>query len=182
MRQIEPATPGHQEFAAGGWHRIVNGGPEASSAEHLSRHESGRAGTNNRDVPSFGLKRIVGQSLTPALAAACATYFWVCRNAPSRALPFDMSLISAKCADIASGVQSDSARFMPSLSTILITANEPAPAPMMVRVGASSLSMYSTAGVIAFGFINCNACGGSSSSVMRVAAVGEMMLTRMSAL
>src|ERR1043165_8732853 len=57
---------------------------------------------------------------------------------------------------------------------------QPAPAPMMVRVGASSLSMYSTAGVIAFGFISCSACGGSSSSVIRVAAVGEMMLTRIS--
>jgi hypothetical protein len=40
----------------------------------------------------------------------------------------------------ASGVQSDWARLMPSVSMILITANEPAPAPMMVRVGASSLS------------------------------------------
>ena len=68
---------------------------------------------------------------------------------------------------------------MPSVSTILITAKEPAPAPMMVRVGASSASRYSTAGVIASGFISASACGGSNSSVIRVAAVGEIVLTRM---
>src|SRR6266849_9312941 len=79
-------------------------------------------------------------SLIPALAAACPIYFWVCWNAPSSALAVDMSLISAKCADTASGVQSDGGRLTPSVSMILITANDPAPAPMMVRVGASSLS------------------------------------------
>src|SRR6266480_149254 len=89
------------------------------------------------------------------------------------------SLIPAKCAATASGVQSDGAKLIPSVSRILITAKEPAPAPMMVRVGASSASRYSTAGVIASGFISASACGGSSSSVMRVAAVGEIVLTRM---
>ena len=46
-------------------------------------------------------------SFIPARAAACSTYFWVCSNAPCSAFAVDMSLISAKCAAIASGVQSD---------------------------------------------------------------------------
>src|SRR3954467_9759711 len=93
-------------------------------------------------------------SFMPARAAACPTYFWVCSNAPCNALAFDMSLISAKCAAMASGVQSDGGRLRPSGSMLLITAKEPAPGPMMVRVGAFSLSKYSTAGVIDSGFIS----------------------------
>src|SRR5262249_36520061 len=170
MREVEPTTAGHQEFASRRGHGVVDGDGSAARRQHLRRHQPGGTGADDGDV---------GQSFTPALAAACATYFCVCSNAPCSAFAFDMSLISAKRAATASGVHSDSARLMPSLSTILITAKEPAPAPMMVRVGASSLRRYSTAGVIASGLIRESACGGRSSSVMRVAAVGEMMLTRM---
>src|SRR3984893_2562623 len=122
------------------------------------------------------------QSLIPALAAAWPTYFCVCWDALSSAFAFDMSLISEKCAATASGVQSGSPRQIPSLSMLLITANDPAPAPMMVRVGAFSLSRYKTAGVIASGFISARTWGGTNPSVIRVAAVGEMVLTRMSVL
>src|SRR5260221_11684334 len=51
-------------------------------------------------------------SFIPALVAACPIYFWVCWNALSSAFAFDMSPISLKCADTASGVQSDCARLM----------------------------------------------------------------------
>src|SRR5581483_1644419 len=74
---------------------------------------------------------------TPARAAAWLTYLLVCWNAFSSALAVDMSAISAKCVAIASGVQSALARLTPSVSITLITAKEPAPAPMIVRVGAS---------------------------------------------
>ena len=79
-------------------------------------------------------------NFTPALAAAWVTYFWVCWNAFSSARAVDISPISAKCVAIASGVHSLCGRLIPSLSMILMTAKEPAPAPMIVRVGASSLS------------------------------------------
>src|SRR6266404_2198018 len=187
MREIESAASGHQEFAAGRRHRIIDGDARAALRKDFRRHQPGRTGTDDGDLgtchacgqealpcsirdiilrsghlaasrrmdrpPSWfetredalltmrsPLVRARAYSLIPALAAACPTYFWVCSNAPCSALAFDMSLNSAKCAATASGVQSDWARLMPSVSMILITAKDPAPAPMMVRVGASSLS------------------------------------------
>src|SRR6201982_296688 len=170
MGEIEPAAPGHQEFAAGRRHGVIHRHAAAALRQRFRRHQPGGAGTDDGGIH--------GQSFTPARLAACSTYFCVCWNAPSSAFAFDMSLISAKWAAMASGVHSDGGRLMPSLSISWITANEPAPAPMMVRVGASSLSMYSTAGVIASGRISFSGSGGSNSSVMRGAAVGEIVLTR----
>src|SRR5437879_4795343 len=182
MRKIKPATPRHQELAARRRHRIIDRDAGAPLHQHLGRHQPGGTGADDGDL-SFKHSRsgmtASFYNLTPAIAAACSTYFWVCWNAPSSAFAFLMSLISAKCAATASGVQSDGGRLMPSVSRILITAKEPAPAPMMVRVGASSPSRYSTAGVIASGFNSASACGGSNSSVILVAAVGEIVLTRM---
>src|SRR5579863_9388713 len=87
---------------------------------------------------SGGQRHKCHYSFTPARAAAWLTYLLVCWNAFSSALAVDMSAISAKCPAIASGVQSDGAKLTPSVSMTLMTAKEPAPAPMMVRVGASS--------------------------------------------
>ena len=87
-------------------------------------------------------------SFTPARAAAWAMYFWVCWNALSNALAFDMSLISAKCAATASGVQSDGAKLIPSVSMILITANEPAP---FMRFAKSPLRLLDAVKPSAYG-------------------------------
>src|SRR5262245_23610521 len=170
MSEIQSAAAGHQKLAASRRHGVVDGDAGAAPRQHLRRHQAGGTGPDDGDV---------AQSFTPARLAAWPTYFWVCSKAPSSALAVDMSAISLKCAAMASGVHSDGGRLMPSVSMILITAKEPAPAPMMVRVGASSLRRYSTAGVIASGRISSSACGGSSSSVIRVAAVGEIVLMRM---
>jgi len=78
-----------------------------------------------------------------------------------------MSLISAKWAATASGVQSDAPGLILRFSD-LITANE---GGMMVRVGASSPRDKSTAGVIASGFISASAAGAAVLPVHRVAAV-----------
>ena len=114
-------------------------------------------------------------NLMPAAFAACSTYLKVWKNAPPRSRAVDMSPILAKFAAMASGVHWSCGRLRPSVSTTLITANEPAPAPMIVRVGASSLSRYSTAGVM----IQASSAEDfrpNQPSVMRV-AVGEIVLT-----
>src|SRR5450432_1415986 len=127
MREVEAAAPGHQQFAAGRRHCVINGDRGATLRQHFGRHQPGRSGADDGDSHR--------QSFIPARTAACATYFWVCSNAPCNALAVDMSPMASKCAAMASGVQSAWARLIPSVSTTLITANEPAPAPIMVRVG-----------------------------------------------
>ena len=73
-----------------------------------------------------------------------------------------------------------SGKYAPCVSMICATAKAPAPAHRMVRVGASSLTRYRSPGVIDSGVISASMSGGIRSSVMRVAAVGDSVLTRMS--
>ena len=48
--QIEPAAPGHQEFAAGRRHRVVDGDANAALRQHFRRHQPGWAGADDDDV------------------------------------------------------------------------------------------------------------------------------------
>ena len=48
--QIEPAAPGHQELAAGGRHRVIDGDAGAALRQHLGRHQPGRTGADDGDV------------------------------------------------------------------------------------------------------------------------------------
>ena len=50
MREVEPASPGHQEFAAGRRHRVVDGDVRAALREHFGRHQAGGAGADDGDV------------------------------------------------------------------------------------------------------------------------------------
>ena len=63
---------------------------------------------------------------------------------------------------------------------MIVRANPPAPAHSITRDGASLLTKYSTPGVIDAGVRSCNASGGINVSVIRVAAVGDSTLTRIS--
>ena len=50
VREVEAAAPGHQKFAAGGKHGIVDGDLGAAVRQHLSRHQPGGAGSDDSDV------------------------------------------------------------------------------------------------------------------------------------
>ena len=50
MREVEPASPGHQELAAGGRHRVVDGDVGTALREHFGRHQAGGAGADDGDV------------------------------------------------------------------------------------------------------------------------------------
>ena len=50
MGQVEPAASRHQELAAGGRHRVVNGDVSTALRKHLSGHQAGGAGADDRGV------------------------------------------------------------------------------------------------------------------------------------
>ena len=50
MREIEPAAPRHQQFAARRRHRVIDGDVSAALRQHLGRHQPGRAGADDGDV------------------------------------------------------------------------------------------------------------------------------------
>ncbi len=78
VREVEPATPGHQEFAAGRRHRIIDCYVGAALRQHLGRHQPGRTGADDGDVVlswrhgvSLGLdSRTTKQSSCPGLSRA----------------------------------------------------------------------------------------------------------------
>ena len=48
--EIEPAAPGHQQFAAEGRHAVVNGDRQPGLRETLGRHEAGGTATDHGDT------------------------------------------------------------------------------------------------------------------------------------
>ena len=77
-----------------------------------------------------------------------------------------------------SGVSSDMPKCTPCVSVMLATSKLPAPAQMMVLLGASSHAMTNMAGTTAWGSSAFKTASGIKPSVMRVAAVGAKELTR----
>ena len=50
VREVEPAAPGHQEFAAGGRHRVVDSDVGAALRQHFGGHQAGGAGADDGDI------------------------------------------------------------------------------------------------------------------------------------
>jgi hypothetical protein len=50
MRKIEPAASGHQEFAAGRRHRIIDGDARAALRQDFGGHKAGGASADDGDL------------------------------------------------------------------------------------------------------------------------------------
>ena len=48
MREVQPAASGHQEFAAGRRHRVIDDDRNARARNLFSRHQACRAGADDR--------------------------------------------------------------------------------------------------------------------------------------
>jgi hypothetical protein len=68
---------------------------------------------------------------------------------------------------------------MPCVMVTFALSKLPAPASRMVRVGASSPTSATSPGLTLAGASRASASGGSTPSVMAVAAVGARQFTRM---
>jgi hypothetical protein len=90
------------------------------------------------------------------------------------------SEILSKAAAMFSGVRSASGKYTPSVSVIRVRAKEPAPAQSITREGACRDTRNNTPGVIDSGVARAATASDSRPSVIRVAAVGRSVLTRIS--